>query len=153
VRSFSDWPTKSAVKVDLAGRAGCNWCTPGSTVRAAFPNLSKYLGKKYGYCPEAGAAVGARVAELLRMLAGRLKSQHRAGSRYYVGNSLTAVDVYSATFTAMFGPLPSAQCKMEASTRAAFESRDGQIEAALDPILFEHRDMMYANSLETPLAL
>jgi hypothetical protein len=63
------------------------------------------------------------------------------------------VDVYSATFTAMFGPLPSAQCKMEASTRAAFESRDGQIEAALDPILFEHRDMMYANSLETPLAL
>lgn len=42
---------------------------------------------------------------------------------------------------------------MEASTRAAFESRDGQIEAALDPILFEHRDMMYANSLETPLAL
>jgi glutathione S-transferase len=109
--------------------------------------------KKYGYRPEAGAAVGARVAELLRMLAGRLKSQHRAGSRYYVGNSLTAVDVYSATFTAMFGPLPSAQCKMEASTRAAFESRDGQIEAALDPILFEHRDMMYANSLETPLAL
>jgi hypothetical protein len=42
--------------------------------------VSKYLGKKYGYSPEAGAAVGARVAELLRMLAGRLKSQHRAGA-------------------------------------------------------------------------
>jgi hypothetical protein len=28
--------------------------------------------------------------------------------------------------------------------RAAFESRDAQIEAALDPILLEHRDMMYA---------
>jgi hypothetical protein len=39
------------------------------------------------------------------------------------------------------------------SAAAAFESRDGQIEAALDPILFEHRDMMYANSLELPLAL
>jgi hypothetical protein len=42
---------------------------------------------------------------------------------------------------------------MEATTRAAFESRDGQIKAALDRILFEHRDMMYATSLETPLAL
>jgi hypothetical protein len=42
---------------------------------------------------------------------------------------------------------------MDPSTRAAFESRDQRIEAALDPILFEHRDMMYANSLELPLAL
>ena len=115
--------------------------------------VSKYLGKKYGYSPEAGAAAGVRVAELLRMLAERLKAQRRAGNRYYVGNSLTAVDVYSATFTAMFGPLPPAQCKMDATTRAAFESRDWQIQAALDPILFEHRDMMYASSLELPLAL
>jgi glutathione S-transferase len=90
---------------------------------------------------------------LLRMLAERLKAQHRAGSRYCVGNSLTAVDVYSATFTAMFGPLSSAQCKMDPSTRAAFESRDRRIEAALDAILFEHRDMMYTNTLELPLAL
>jgi hypothetical protein len=53
----------------------------------------------------------------------------------------------------MFSPLPLAQCKMDATTRAAFESRDAQIEAALDPILLEHRDMMYASSLELPLAL
>ena len=145
---------------EICGESGLGWSRRLQLVHAGLNGargfsepVSKYLGKKYGYSPEAGAAVGARVAELLRMLAGRLKSQHRAGSRYYVGNSLTAVDVYSATFTAMFGPLPSAQCRMEASTRAAFESRDGQIEAALDPILFEHRDMMYTNSLETPLAL
>jgi hypothetical protein len=66
---------------------------------------------------------------------------------------LTAVDIYSATFTAMFAPLPPDQCKMDASTRAAFETRDAQIEAALDPILFAHRDMMYAEHLELPLSL
>ena len=87
------------------------------------------------------------------MLAARLKAQHAAGSRYYVGESLTAVDVYSATFMAMFRPLPHAQCAMDATTRAAFETPDAQIDAALDPILFEHRDMMYAEHLELPLSL
>jgi hypothetical protein len=42
---------------------------------------------------------------------------------------------------------------MEASSRAAFELRDAHTEAALDPILFEHRDMMYARHLELPLSL
>jgi hypothetical protein len=64
------------------------------------------------------------------MLAERLKTQRRAKSHYYVGNSMTAVDVYSAAFTAMFSPLPLARCKMDATTRAAFESRDAQIEGA-----------------------
>jgi glutathione S-transferase len=115
--------------------------------------VAKYLGKKYGYSPEVGAACGRRAAELIGMLAARLKAQRKAGSRYYVGNSLTAVDVYSATFTAMFRPLPPEQCKMEAGTRATFETRDAQTQEALDPILFEHRDMMYAEYLELPLSL
>jgi hypothetical protein len=42
---------------------------------------------------------------------------------------------------------------MEASARASFETRDARTEAALDPILFEHRDMMYAKHLELPLSL
>jgi hypothetical protein len=42
---------------------------------------------------------------------------------------------------------------MDGSTRAAFETRDVQTEAALDPILLEHRDMMYADYLELPLSL
>ena len=87
------------------------------------------------------------------MLGTRLKAQHEAGSRYYVGDALTAVDVYSATFMAMFGPLPPEHCKMEALMRAAFQTRDAHTEAALDPILFEHRDMMYAEHLQLPLAL
>lgn len=33
------------------------------------------------------------------------------------------------------------------------EGMDAQTEAALDPILFEHRDMIYAKHLELPLSL
>ena len=58
-----------------------------------------------------------------------------------------------ATFAAVFRPLPHAQCAMDPATRAAFETRDPETDAALDPILFEHRDMMYAKHLELPLAL
>ena len=87
------------------------------------------------------------------MLVARLKAQHRAGSRYYVGNSLSAADIYSATFAAMFEPLPPGQCQMESSMREVFEARDAAIDAALAPILFEHRDMMYGESLELPLSL
>ena len=145
---------------EICGEAGLGWSRRLQLVHAGMQNaggfparVAAYLGKKYGYSPEAGAASGARVAQLLGMLAGRLKAQHEAGSRYCVGDSLTAVDVYSATFMAMFGPLPPEQCEMEASTRVAFETRDGQTEAALDPVLFEHRDMMYARHLALPLSL
>jgi glutathione S-transferase len=145
---------------EICGEAGLGWSRRLQLVHAGLHNaggfperVAKYLGRKYGYSPEAGAASGRRVAELVGMLVARLKAQREAGSRYYVGNALTAVDVYSATFTAMFGALPPEQCAMDASTRAAFEIRDAQTEAALDPILFEHRDMMYAEHLELPLSL
>jgi glutathione S-transferase len=145
---------------ELCGEAGLGWSRRLHLVHAGLQNaggfperIAKYLAAKYGYRPEAGTAASARVAELLGMLAARLKTQHVAGSRYYVGRSLTAVDVYSAAFMAMFAPLPPDQCRMDAGTRAVFETRDARAEAALDPILLEHRDMIYAKHLELPLSL
>ena len=145
---------------EICGEAGLGWSRRLQLVHAGLQNaggfparVAKYLSKKYGYSPVAGAASGPRVTELLGMLGTRLKAQREAGSRYYLGDALTAVDVYSATFTAMFNPLPPEHCQMEASMREAFETREAQIEAALDPILLEHRDMMYAEYLELPLSL
>ena len=145
---------------EICGEAGLGWSRRLQMVHAGLHNaggfserVAKYLGKKYGYSPEVGTVASARVAQLLRMLATRLKAQHAAGSRYFVGDALCAVDVYSATFMAMFDPLPTEHCKMDASSRAAFGLRDEPTDAALDPILFEHRDMMYARHLELPLSL
>lgn len=145
---------------EICGQAGLGWSRRLQLIHAGvhstggFPEqVAKYLGRKYGYRAETGEAATTRVAALLGMLAARLQSQYERGSRWYVGNSLTAADVYSATFMALFRPLPHEQCAMSASTRAAFETRDSQTEAALDPILLEHRDRMYAEHLELPLAL
>jgi glutathione S-transferase len=145
---------------EICGEQGLGWSRRLQLIHAGlnkaggFPErVSKYLSKKYGYSAEGGAAAGKRVAELLAMLVTRLKVQREAGSSFYVANGLTAIDIYSATFAAMFKPLPAEQCRMDASTRAAFNERDALIDAALDPLLFEHRDMMYARYLELPLSL
>jgi hypothetical protein len=42
---------------------------------------------------------------------------------------------------------------MNPHTRAAFESLDAPTQAALDPVLLEHRDFMYAHHLALPLSL
>jgi glutathione S-transferase len=145
---------------EICGEAGLGWSRRLRLIQAGlqkaggFPErVSQYLGRKYGYSPAIGAASGARVSALLRMLAARLQAQQHAGSPYYVGNSITAVDVYSATFMALFQPLPPEHCAMDETTRAAFAMRDPETDAALDPILLRHRDMMYAGPLELPLSL
>ena len=145
---------------EICGEDGLGWSRRLQLVHAGLQNaggfpepVAKYIGKKYGYSPEAGAAAGRRVVELLGMLAARLKAQQAASSGYYIGRSVSAVDIYSATFAAMFRPLPQEQCAMHAGTRAAFATLDANTEAALDPILFAHRDMMYGKYLELPLSL
>jgi glutathione S-transferase len=145
---------------EIVGEGGLAWSRRLELIHAGLQNsggfperVSKYLAKKYAYSAAAGAAAAARVAELLAMLTARLAAQNRAGSRYYVGEAPTAVDVYSAACMALFRPLGEALCKMDAATRAAFERRDAQSDAALDPIVLAHRDMMYAQHLELPLAL
>jgi glutathione S-transferase len=157
-------PTERTLALSLAndfcGEGGLGWSRrlqlihSGLQNAGGFPvNVSKYLAKKYGYTPEAGVASTSRVMTLLQKFASRLKSQRNAASNYYVGNSPTAVDIYSATFLAMFKPLPPSECKMDEVIRAVFESRDLQTETALDRILFEHREMMYGSHLELPLSL
>jgi len=42
---------------------------------------------------------------------------------------------------------------MSPALRAALEWLNEETRAALDPVLLEHRDMMYARHLETPLVL
>ena len=144
----------------ICDRGGLNWSRRLQLVHAGLQGLpgfnaraSGYLAKKYGHDPESGAAAGTNVAKMLAGLAVRLKAQHAAGSDYFVGDALTAADVYAATAMALFRPLPQELCEMVPATRAAFEALDPLTAAALDPVLLAHRDMMYARHLVLPLSL
>jgi glutathione S-transferase len=140
---------------EICGQEGLSWTRRLQLIHAgAFGERGgQYLARKYGYSPAAGAAAGPRVAALLRMLAARLAAQRLAGNAYYLGKTPTAVDVYSATCLALFKPLPPEHCPMDEAVRGAFARPDPATDAALDPILLEHRDMMYARHLELPLSL
>ena len=144
----------------ICASGGLGWMRRLQLVQASFLNqggfperVAKYLAAKYGYEADAADSYSSRVAEMLGGLSKRLHAQRTTGSRYYVGGSVTAADIYSACLMAMFRPLPAPQCTMNESTRQAFELVDAVTEEALDPILFEHRDWMYAQHLELPLSL
>jgi glutathione S-transferase len=145
---------------EICGEHGLGWSRRLQLVQAGLqeqggfaPQVAAYIGKKYGYSPEAGARATARVVELLGMLASRLKNQQAAGSSYYIGHGLTALDIYSATCMALLRPLPQDVCCMDPGTRAAFEFREPATDAALDEVLLVHRDMMYGRHLALPLSL
>jgi glutathione S-transferase len=144
---------------EVCGEQGLGWCRRLVGIAAGlegdgssgFPKpIAAYLGGKYGYRPGVGEQAQRRVVELLGALASLLR---RSASGYYLGDRLTALDIYSAAFMAIFRPLPPEQCPLPETLRAAFESLDPATRAALDPILLEHRDRIYREHLELPLSL
>ena len=144
---------------EILGEGGLAWTRRLQLVHAGlqqeggFPaRVASYLGKKYGYSPTRGQQYADRVATLLQMLVRRLSSQQAVGG-YLFGSTLTVADIYCATTMALFRPLPAEVCDMQLPLRRAFENQDEQTAAALDPILFEHRDRMYAKHLALPLSL
>jgi len=145
---------------EICGEDGLGWARRLQGIHAGLqgepgfpPPVAAYLGDKYGYRESEAPRQSARVALLLRLLSTRLNDQKSRGSDYYVGTTLTAVDIYSATFMALFKPLPAEQCAMAEALRPAFEASDDVTRDAFDPILIEHRDRMYAQHLELPLSL
>jgi len=145
---------------EICGEMGLGWCrrldgiAAGLEGRGGFAKpIARYLGPKYGYREGVGVEAHRRVIEILGMLSARLRAQRERGSDYYLGDSLTAVDIYSAAFAALFEPLPPEQCPMPDAIRAAFEDLDDATARALDPILLEHRDRIYAEHLALPLSL
>lgn len=145
---------------EICGEDGLAWARRVQLVHASRQGAggfkepaATYLADKYEYSDKMGAAATKRVTDLLGMLSARLIAQRDAGSATYIGKGLTAVDVYAATVMALFRPLPHAQCPMRKSPRDAFETLDAETEAALHPILLEHRDRIYAKHLELPLSL
>ena len=109
------------------------------------------FGGKYLYSEAAAAAAPARVASILKFLDARLAQQKARGSKYFIGDKLSALDIYWATFSGIIRPLPPEQCPMASNFREFYTSRDAEVVAALSPALVEHRDFIYREYLELPI--
>lgn len=146
---------------ELMGENGFSWNRRHLMVRdftrpdrdASTREIYEKLGRKYWYGPAVAAAAPGRCAEILRRFAERLEAQRAGGSPYFIGASLTALDIYWATAAAMLEPLPDAQCAMAPLFREVYTNTDPVVHAATAPILMAHRDFIYREHLELPVDL
>lgn len=147
---------------EICGEMGLGWClrllicdyAQNPNVEYPVPaEMGGYLGQKYGYRPGVGLVAKQRVIDVLTLMSARLKAQRAEGHRFLMGAQLTALDFYWATFCALMKPLPPEQCPIPDVLRAAFEFPQPDIAKALDPVLIEHRDFMYAEYLGLPMVL
>jgi len=111
------------------------------------------FGGKYGYTPEAVAAAPARAASILKYLSDHIERQKAKGSKFFIGDRLTALDIYWAAFSAIVRPLPVELCPMADSFRIMYTAKDPAVVAAISPSLLEHRDFIYREHLELPVDL
>ena len=145
---------------EIAGENGLGWCKRLTMADAAIKDESApeatrrtwgYIGKKYGYTPEAAAAATARVIEILTSLDRRLAENRARGSKFFIGDHLTALDIHWSTFAALFKPMPEDLCPMATAFRGVYREANPEVLRALTPALLAHRDFIYREHLELPI--
>ena len=123
---------------------------PGDVSPDAPPHVL-HMCRQYGYSGAAAETAADRVVAILGMLAVRLHAQRAAGSDYLVADRLGGCDLHWACFSNMIAPLPIADAPMPEGLHRRYADAGPAIAAALDPILIEHRDMIYRRHIGLPL--
>lgn len=147
---------------EICAPNGFNWCrrlmivhnglnTPGlpAESRAFFEGF----GAKYGYSPALGEAAPARVTEILNALDACLAEQESRGSRYFIGDRPSALDIYWAGVSHLIEPLPAPDCPMIEDFRPMYGNTDAEVAAAATPRLMAHREFIYREHLGLPMEL
>lgn len=96
-------------------------------------------------------AAGARIAKSLGGLSGLLHRQRERGSKFFVGNSLSALDLYWVAFMNLIAPLPVSSCPIPSEWRESFVATDPLILEALSPALLDHRERIFAEYWRDPM--
>jgi glutathione S-transferase len=147
---------------ELCGEHGFGWSKRLMLIHPTLtdPNASEqsrafstYMGNKYGYNAAEAEAAPARCAEILRLLGTKLEQQRARGSKFFIGDLLSALDIYWAAFAALIQPLPHELCPMPQPFRKSYTNTDPVIQAAVTPLLMEHRDFIYRQYLKLPIDL
>lgn len=145
---------------EICGENGFAWSKRLTMIHATLSNPNadpatqkfwKHLGGKYVYSEEAAAAAPARMIEVLGFLTSHLERQKSKGSKFFIGDRLSALDIYWAAFAGLVHPMPPELCPMATAFRGFYTERNPAITAAIAPILLEHRDFIYREYLELPI--
>ncbi len=116
------------------------------------------LAQKYGYSEEASAAAPGKIAEVLKLLDGRLAAQAQKGSRYLVGETVSAADVYWATMSigVLVPPPEIMPLTQQNKGMLKYFAKNGQIPIiaeALTERIEQHQRYILSTYCETPAVL
>jgi glutathione S-transferase len=141
---------------EIIGRRGLGWMRRimifAPMIRSGHaPEGIRNMASRYGYRDELAESAPVEVARILGFLAETLERQRARGSRYLVGDALTAADIYWATFSNFVSPMPPAQCPMPDFLRAAYGDIGPVVAAAVNPSLLHHRDFVFAEHIGLPM--
>ena len=115
----------------------------GGAERVAKERLRNPMYDQYGYSEAAAAGAVERAKAVMARLTAQLIAQREGGSRYIVGEALSAIDVYWVYFSQAVGTFPEALCPMPAGMRKAYEIVGGLL-GDLEPVLVDQRDWVLA---------
>jgi glutathione S-transferase len=146
---------------ELASEGGFGWSrrlmllAPIMSLPEDHPARAAYgaMAMRYGFDAKLAEAAPSRAADVVGLIRDQLRSQRAAGHEFLIGDRLSALDVYWAAFAALLQPLPEDVCDMPAALRAGYGMPHPLLDAAVDLILFEHRDRIYERYLGLPLDL
>lgn len=141
---------------EICGELGIGWCRRLMMFEPAMssgnpPEGIARMADTYRYDAAAAGAAPGRVADVLGALSEQLRTQKARGSRFLVGDTLSAVDIYWAAFANLLDPLPDALCPIPADWRPAFVNQDPVIGSALSGALLEHRDFICEEYFRLPM--
>jgi glutathione S-transferase len=142
---------------ELAGEGGLAWSSRlvmihgglSSEGAVGFPlPVAQFLAPRYGYAAERVPGAMARIREVVALFERLLE-----GRRHLLGDALTAVDLYLATFLTPVLGLSEADCPgAHPGVRAAFAYLREQV-GPLPPALVAHRAGIFERYLEWPIQL
>ena len=145
---------------EIAGENGFAWSARILMFAAMVDNAGEAamrdnpMLRDYHYDPGEIANVPDKLISILERLSGQLSAQSDAGSRYLVGDRLSALDIYWACFSLMLQPLPREVNPMPEYLYGIWGLTAKALEDARyqpDQALLEHRDYIFPTYLQWPL--
>jgi glutathione S-transferase len=142
---------------EICGEMGLGWCVRLLMIRAGmdhsgeqtFPESAvAMLAAKYGFNPSHVRQAESRVVQVISLLDATLGEQD-----YFLGDVLSALDIYWATMANLLTPLPPSELPMSSYIRGVYTSTNPAILDALTARLRDHQQRIYRNHLELPVPL
>ena len=150
-------PDEFELRVEMFGLCAVVLAEDGLVWNIRILNDSP-LGRKYGFSEEASSTAPAKIAEVIGLIDSHLESQEELGSRYLVGDSLTAADIYWATLSMSALPVPPEimpKTQQNQGMLMWFEgnSKIPEIAEALTQRVEDHQRYILTTYCETPAVL